>query len=136
MQDGLLTMHRFVDRQWVKCPVDLEHIDVIDCGDQPGQVVVCGPRQDGKPRAFQYMDAATGQLGEVLWQDTSYDFDGWLYRDPVSHAIIGVMGFRGGPFVTWFNEDYRNLQKVLNGFFPGQFVQILGSDEAQKSFSS
>jgi len=132
--EGRLAMYRLVEKQWVKCPVDMENIDVVDCGDQPGQVVVRGPRQDGKPRALQFMDAATGQLGEVLLQDKGYDFDGWLYRDPVSHVIIGAVGQRSAPFVTWFNDDYRNLQKKLNGFFPGMVVRILGSDEAQKLF--
>ncbi len=134
MNEGSSLMYRLVEKQWVKCPVDDEDINVVDCGDLPGQVVVCGPRQEGKPRALQFMDAATGQLGEVLLQDKSCDFDGWLYRDPVSHGIIGAVGQRSGPFVTWFSEDYRNLQKVLNGFFPGLVVRILGSDEAQKLF--
>jgi acetyl esterase/lipase len=132
--EGQLAMHRLVDGHWVKCPVDLENIDVVDCGDQPGQVVVCGPRQEGKPRALQFMDTATGRLSEVMLQDKSCDFDGWLYRDPVSRLIIGAVGERSGPFVTWFSEDYRNLQKVLNGYFPGLVVRILGSDEAQKLF--
>ncbi|MFA5263619.1 MAG: hypothetical protein WC378_07305, partial [Opitutaceae bacterium] len=56
-QDGELAMSRLVDRKWVKCQVDLEHIDIESCGDEPGQVVVLGPRQDGKPRALQLMDA-------------------------------------------------------------------------------
>jgi len=47
--DGNLTMHKLVDRKWVKCPVDLEHIDIVGCGDQPGQVVVAGPSPVGKP---------------------------------------------------------------------------------------
>jgi hypothetical protein len=39
-EEGQMAMHRLVEGQWIKCPVDLENIDVIGCGDQPGQVVV------------------------------------------------------------------------------------------------
>jgi dipeptidyl aminopeptidase/acylaminoacyl peptidase len=132
--DGKLAMHQLVNRQWVKCPVDLEHIDVVGRGDQPGQVVVVGPEQVGKPRALQLMDAATGQLGEVLLQDQAYDFDGWLYYSPGTHDIQGAVFQRNGPRVVWFTEEYRNLQKVLDGFFPGLVVRIIGSDEAEKIF--
>jgi hypothetical protein len=96
-KDGVLAMHRLVDKQWVKCPVDLEKIDVKGCGDQPGQLVVLGPRQEGKPRALQFMDAATGELGEVLLQDKEYDFDGWIYRSPATQEILGAVFTRNGP---------------------------------------
>jgi len=131
-ENGKLTMHRLVDQQWLKCPVDLERIEVISCGDQPGQVVVVGPSQVGKPHALQLMDAATGQLGEVLLQDQAYDFDGWLYRRPSTREILGAVFERNGPRVAWFTEEYRNRQKVLDGFFPGLVVRIIGSDEAEK----
>jgi len=140
MQNGVEKMLRLVDRHWEPCPVNLDEIDVITCGDKPGQLVVLGPRQEGKPRALQFMDGATGQLGEVLLQDKAYDFysagssNGRLYRDPVSRVIIGAMFERNGPSVVWFTEEYRALQKILNGFFPGMVVRIIGSDEAQKLF--
>ena len=71
--DGHLAMERLTDNKWVLCPVDLEHIDIVTAGDEPGQVVVVGPRQEGKPRPLQLMDAATGKLGEVLLQDQGYE---------------------------------------------------------------
>jgi len=137
---GVPALRRLVGERWEKCPVDLDEIDIIGCGDEPGQLVVRGPRQDGKPRAVQFMDGATGQLGAVLLDDKAYDFygeglsDGWLYRDPVHHLIIGAVSERNGPNVVWFNEEYRQLQKILNGYFPGLVVRIIGSDEAQKLF--
>jgi acetyl esterase/lipase len=139
-QNATTTLHRLTDQRWVPCPVNLEDIDLIDCGDRPGQLVVLGPRQEGKPRALQFMDGATGKLGEVLLQDKAYDFYsaglsfGWLYRNPVSQQIIGAVSVHGGPSVVWFNEEYRTLQKILDGFFPGLVVRIIGSDQAQKSF--
>lgn len=133
-QDGVLALHRLTAGHWEKCPVDLEQIDVVDCGDQPGQLAVLGPRQQGKPRALQFLEASTGKLGEVLLQDKAYDFNGWLYRDPVSHDLLGAVYERNGPTTVWFNEDYAKLQKVLNGFFPGLVVRILGNDVAGKLF--
>lgn len=132
--NGLATLHRLTDGHWTKCPVDLEQIDVIATADEPGQLVAIGPRQEGKPRALQLMDGATGKLGEVLLQDEAYDFDGWLYRNPKDRRILGAIMQRNGPRVVWFNEDYRTMQKLLDGFFPGVIVRILGSDEAQKLF--
>ena len=132
--DGKNAMFRLADNRWEKCPVDLEQIDVVGYGDEPGQVLVVGPRQEGKPRALQLLDAATGQLGQVLLQDQEYDFSGWIYHHPVNRQILGAVFNRNGPHVTWFSEEYRNLQKTLDGFFPGVVVRIIGSDEAQKLF--
>jgi dienelactone hydrolase len=131
---GLATMHHLVGDTWAKCPVDLETIDVVGCGNKPGELIVIGPRQDGQPRALQLMEGATGKLGAVIFQDKSYDFEGSLYRDPKSHDVVGIHYSRNGPSTVWFDESYRNLQKVLDGFFPGQVVRILGSDEAHKIF--
>lgn len=131
---GVLAMHRFADGKWLDCPVDLEAIDIIGAADEPGQVIVLGPRQEGSPRALQLMDAATGKLGEVILQDKAYDFNGWLYRDPANQSVIGAMFDRNGPRSVWFREDYKALQKVLDGFFPGLVVRIIGSNEAQGIF--
>lgn len=133
-KEGVLTMLRMEGGDWVKCPVDLEEIDVIAPGDLPGQVVVIGPRQEGKPRALQMMDAATGRLGEVLLQDKAYDFNGWIYRDPATQQIIGAMFDRNGPRTVWFREDYKILQKMLDGYFPQLSLRIIGSNEAQNLF--
>jgi len=140
MQDGVPEMQRLVGDHWEKCPVDLDQIDVISCGNKPGELVVRGPFKEGKPRPLQFMDGATGKLGEVLLQDNDYDFfgggisDGWLYREPCSQVIIGAFFDRNGPNVAWFTDEYKTLQKILNNFFPGQVVRIIGSDEAQKIF--
>jgi dipeptidyl aminopeptidase/acylaminoacyl peptidase len=86
------------------------------------------------------MDGLTGALGEVLIQDTAYDFYanglsyGWLYRDPITQDILGADFERNGPRTVWFSKDYRKLQKILDGYFPGLVVRIIGSDQAQKLF--
>ena len=126
------TLHRLVGEKWEKCPINLDEINVVGSGDHPGEIVVLGPRQDGQPRPLEVMEAATGKVVEVLVQDKAYDGNGWLYRDPASHLIVGAHYDRDGPNVVWFSEAYRNLQKLVNGLFPGQKVDILGTDEGGK----
>ena len=133
-ENGNMTMSRLVDKKWVACPVDLEQVDVEGPSNQPGEVIVTGPRQEGKPRALQLMNPATGELGDVVLQDQEYDFDGWLYRNPATGEVLGAMFQRNGPRVFWFNEQYRVLQKILDGFFPGLVVRIYGSDTKHKIF--
>ena len=133
-ENGNLAMFRLADRQWVKCPVDLEQIDYQGAGNEPGQIWVTGPRQEGKPRALQLMDAATGQLGEIALQDKNYDFNGWLYRSPGTGDVLGAIFERNGPRVFWFNEQYQALQKILDGMFPGLVVRIYGSDTKHRVF--
>jgi len=131
-EDGRQALHRLAGENWDTCPEDLEEINVIGCGDNSGEIVVVGPRQGGKPRPLEVLEGATGKVVEVLLQDSAYDFDGWLYRDPLSHLIVGAVYNRAAPRVTWFTEAYRNLQKVVDGLFPGMVVRILGTDEAGK----
>lgn len=132
--EGNLSMLRLDGERWVKCPVDLEKIDVIDNANEPGQVLVVGPWSDGKPRPLQLMDAASGTLGEVALQDANYDFNGWTYRNPANGDLLGAIFEKGGPRVYWFNEEYRALQKILDGMFPGVVVRIYGSDDHHKIF--
>lgn len=131
-ESGDMSLHRFTGDKWIQCPEDLEDIDVVDCGDNPGEILVVGPRGTGQPRPLQIMDAASGKPGETILADKNYDFDGWLYRDPVSHAIVGAIYNRAAPEVVWFSEAYRNLQKVLDAKFPGMVVRILGTDDSGK----
>ena len=129
---GVYTLHRLVGEKWEKCPIDLDEINVLGAGDNAGEIVVLGPRQDGKPRPLEVMEAATGKVLDVLVSDKAYDGNGWLYRDPVSHLIVGAHYDRAGPNVVWFSDAYRNLQKLVDGLFPGQKVDILGTDEGGK----
>ena len=131
-QDGHLTLHQLVGDTWQQCPEDLEEIEVFGAGDNPGEIVVVGERKDGKPRPLEVLDAASGKVVKVLWEDPVYDFDGWLYRDAKTNQILGVMGNKKGPFSFWFDEGYRNLQKNLGKMFPGQVVRIIGTDESGK----
>jgi len=133
-ENGNREMFRLVDGEWVRCPVDLEQVTVQGAGNAPGQLWVIGPRQEGKPRALQLMDAATGRLGDVMLQDKAYDFNGWLYRNPATGDVLGAVFERNGPRVYWFNDEYEALQKILDGMFPGLVVRILGSDTKHRIF--
>jgi len=132
--NGIIALYRFTEGRWEKCPVDLDEIDVVDCGDKPGELVVRGPRRPGRPRALQFMDAATGQLGATLYDDPRYEFVGWLYRHPVTHTIVGLRSYNAGPQTIWFTEEYRQLQKLLNGYFPGKVVGLVNSNQEQSRF--
>ena len=133
-QDGVLSLHQLVGDTWQQCPEDPEEIEVIGAGDNPGELVVLGERKEGKPRPLELIEAATGKvIGEPLWQDPAYDFDGYLYRDPKSNRILGAIGNKSGPFSAWFDDGMRGLQKMLEKTVPGQVVRILGTDEAGKT---
>ena len=128
------SLYRFFAGSWAKCPVNLETTAVIGAGNQPGQLVAVGGALDGKPRPLRFLDAASGEFGQVLLADKDYDFNGWVYRDPISHDILGATTVLSGPHVVWFSDVYKNLQKMLNGFFPNTYVQLIGSNERQNLF--
>ncbi len=132
---GVYTLHRLADRKWVRCPVDLDTIDLIGAGDRADELIVVGPGEAGKPRPVQRLDAATGALGEVLLQDKAYDADSsWLYRHPVTGAVLGLRFVRGRVVTAWFDEAYRKLQALVEASFPGQVVLILGSNDDESRF--
>lgn len=130
--EGKLALLRFDAGRWVPCPVDLETVDVVGPGTKRGEIIVSTVREPGKPQALLLMDAATGAMGEVLIQDVAYDFNGYVYRHPVTNDLLGAVYSRNGPHVTWFTESHRVLQKLLDGYFPGLVVRILGTDNAEK----
>jgi acetyl esterase/lipase len=132
--DGLPIMFSMADGKWVRSPLNMEDNDVVGIGSAPNQIVALGPRTPGKPRPLQFLDVATGQFGDVLEQAKAYDFTGNVYYDPVSYEIIGAFSQREGPHMVWFTDIYSNLQKKLNENFPGLFVQIIGSNQAQNIF--
>jgi len=133
-EEGNRTMLRLDGENWVKCPVDLEQVEVLDNANDAGQVLVVGPWAGGKARPLQLMEAATGHLGDVAVQDQIYDFNGWTYRNPANGDLLGAIFEKGGPRVYWFNEEYAVLQKILDGMFPGVVTRIYGSDDHHKIF--
>jgi acetyl esterase/lipase len=134
-RNAVETLWRFSGDHWERCPVDLDRVEVLGAGDQPGEVIVAGPRQGREPRPIRRMDAATGQPGEVLYQDRRYDCrDSWLYRDPATRRVVGIHIVRRGPEMVWLDPEYQALQAKFERAFPGQIVQIDGSDDARRRF--
>jgi dipeptidyl aminopeptidase/acylaminoacyl peptidase len=131
--NGRPLMFYLVGNQWKKSPVDSENVEVYGTANDPNTVFAVGPRE-GKPRPLQLLDATTGKFGDPLENEKAYDFNGWLYRDPTTHDVIGAFTEREGPHMIWFTDTYAALQKLLNASFPGQFVQVLGSNEKQSLF--
>lgn len=62
MNNGHSALHRLAGNQWIKCPVDLDAIEIIGPGEKSDELFVLGPRQTDKPRALQRLDAVTGRL--------------------------------------------------------------------------
>lgn len=128
-ENGVFALHRLEGGVWQKCPVDLDKVDIIGAGNEPGQLVVLAPQEPGKPRALRFMNSATGELGQVLVQDSGYDFEGWLYRDRTTHEIVGAMYNRTGIHSVWFSDSYRDVQKAVSALFPNQIVLIVDNDK-------
>jgi acetyl esterase/lipase len=132
---GMYALFRLEGDHWEKCPVDLDKVSPVDAGDRKNELIVVGPRTEGKPRALQRLDAATGVLGEVVLQDKAYDpMDCAIYRHPVTRTMLGVRYSRSLYQTAWFDPNYADVQKMLTGKFPGQIVQIMGSDQAENRF--
>jgi len=130
--NGVLSLHRLDGEKWVKCPENLDEMTIVDSGDNPGEIVVIGTRQEGKHRALQVLNAADGTPSPsgTLLDDSGYDFTGWLYRDPVSRTIVGAFYDTAVPKVRWFDKGYEDLQKKLDQLpnFKGQIVRIIGNN--------
>ncbi|MCF3650672.1 alpha/beta hydrolase family protein [Synoicihabitans lomoniglobus] len=115
---------------WVPSALDLDRINVIDVGDHPGELLVRLASMSSQPSALFFIDALTAEAGDLVLRDVAYDFYGSVYRDPASHAIVGVHYDRTGPVSQWFDEGYQNLQKILSGYFPGKVVRLLDGNES------
>jgi hypothetical protein len=60
---GAQSLLRLEGHQWVKCPVDLEEIDVVANANEPGQLLVRGPSPGGQPRPPSIHGSRYGQAG-------------------------------------------------------------------------
>jgi acetyl esterase/lipase len=132
--DGKDRSFRLVDGAWIKCPIDPSDWDIFGPGNNPGELLARSTTYNEAPHPLVFLEADTGKAGQVLLRSKSYDFTGWVYRDPVSHEVIGAGSELDGPHFEWFNDTYEHLQAQLNGLFPGVVVQILGSNDAQTFF--
>ncbi len=112
-------------KEWFPSPLGFENARMVDVGEEPGQVLMAIPSEEGKPNALRFVNSLTGELGDILLQDSNYDFNGSVFRDPSSNAVVGVFYDRTGPTAQWFDEGYRELQQSLNKYFPGRVVRLI-----------
>lgn len=129
IKDGYMALHGLTGRSWEKLPIDLDEVEWISAGDEPGQVLLA-QREPGQPLALRVITAATGATEAVLVQDKAYDFAGSVVRDRRTRKIVGAYYDRAAPTQVWFDEAYRMAQKTLESAFPRQVVRIVDSDTA------
>ena len=129
--DGEVVLSVWDGVEWFRSPLGFDNAQLVDVGEEPGQVLMVIPSADQKPASLRFVSAVTGELGEVLLQDSNYDFNGSVFRDPSTNSIVGVFYNRTGPTTQWFDEGYRELQKSLGNYFPGRVVRLVDlSDDA------
>jgi dipeptidyl aminopeptidase/acylaminoacyl peptidase len=129
------TLYRLTsDQTWTACPVDVDNGYFCGPGNDPGQLAAVPGHTEGSPNGLYLLDAVTGKRGATLVSDQHYDFTGWPYRRPGTGEIIGARDNREYPRNIWFNADYQKYQDLLDRSFPGLFVKILDSNDAETLF--
>jgi acetyl esterase/lipase len=132
---GKRRLYRFENRTWTLCPIELEKTRFAGFGRTRGEILVYSAKERGKPAALCRLDVITGELGEVVYQDTKYDaIAARFYRHPVTKALLGLQYYRSGLETVWFDPAYRELQATLDASFPKEIVRVLGSDREEKQF--
>jgi hypothetical protein len=134
IDDGRPKLHQLQGKTWVPSPVDLDAFNVHRVADKPGHLLVTEAITTGEPGKLYELDAATGKLGEMIFQDPEYGFAGRIYRDRKTDTVAGVIYDRAGPISIWFDESYEDLQQALNSFFPKKVVRLIDSNEAATVF--
>lgn len=123
--EGEVVLSVWDGKEWFRSPLGFENARMVEVGEQPGEVLMTIPSPENKPNILLFVNAVTGELGDVLLQDSNYDFNGSVFRDPATNAVVGVFYDRTGPTTQWFDEGYRELQKSLNDYFPGRVVRLV-----------
>jgi len=133
MEDGVPSLQRYDGDRWRRCPVDLERVNFIGAGDRPGEIIVLGPAQAGKPRVIERLDSVTGRFGEVLHQDDGYDFGrGSIYRSRVMGKVLGLRFTRKEPDTIWLDPSLAAIQAQLERSHPNETVQIVDTDDSER----
>jgi acetyl esterase/lipase len=134
-QQGRTTLQRLVNKKWQPCPVDLDEFPVLGLGDTEGEIFTHGPKDKSRPPALHRLDVSSGKLGERLFQDDVYEItDVHFYRHPVKKQVLGLQYTRKGPQTVWLDENYAQIQRQIEQSFPGEVVNINGSDRAENQF--
>lgn len=134
VNEGRWNLHRLADGKWKKAPAPVDDLEIVGPGEKPGELFVLGPREEGKPRAFQTLDVATGELGPVVYRDDGYDLDGVaMYRDRYG-KLLGLHFDQKLPKDVWVDPLLASIQQALEQTFSGLVVRLIGSDRAHNRF--
>ena len=132
---GVSTAHYWMDNDWHEsAEMDLEVFHPRGPGNRDFEMVVRETRYDEQPSVLRFYDVRKNEPGAELLRDKGYDFSGWLYRDPVSRQVVGAVYDRATPAVVWFDDGYRQLQELFDGYFPGKVVRIVSGSETGTVF--
>lgn len=131
---GHRKLKRFEKRKWIDCPADWEEITPIAVGTKAGEMIVLGPRAKGKPRAIQRMDVITGTLGEVIYQDPTYDCLPEVSFKRGTQEINGVRVPNSADRWIWLSQPLRETQALMRKQFPGMLVRIVSTDIRELRF--
>jgi dipeptidyl aminopeptidase/acylaminoacyl peptidase len=133
VKDGVEVLHRWTGTAWEKCDLDLDTIDIITAGEKPGELLVIGPREEGKPRVLQRCDARTGALGEVVYQDKDYDVvPTRLHWRDSDRKFVGIDVSRDGPRSIWFEPGEDKVQSNLTEILKGAQPRIISADRTRQ----
>lgn len=134
--DGKNAMFRLADNRWEKCPVDLEQIDVVGYGDEPGPGAgrrSASGRKAPRP-AIARRRHRPARAGAAAGPGVR------LFRldlpSPRQPPDPGRRLQSQRPARDLVQRGISQSTEDLDGFFPGVVVRIIGSDEAQKLFRS
>ncbi|MDX2188058.1 MAG: alpha/beta fold hydrolase [Opitutaceae bacterium] len=129
--NGIVTLHRLVGSAWQPVDFDMDSHEILTHADSGQDLIVLGPKANGKPRPVVVMDPVTKEIKGSVLEDKAYDFGGWFFRDPATRLIVGAQYDRDGPAVLWFDPEYQALQKALDTMFKGLVVRVIGIDEGR-----
>lgn len=128
-------LSRLNGKSWEPCPVDLDEISVVGAGDKPGELIVLGLREPGKPRGLFRFDSESGKLGELIYQDSKYDLESVsLVRHPGTRDLMGIKIWGLGMKTVWFDPKMKEVQALLEPNFRGDIVSIVDTDVDQNHF--
>lgn len=133
-QDGVFTLHHFTGEDWKRTPIDYDRTSVLAAWDTQGTLLVSDLRYDGQPSAVRLMNADSGEVGEEILRDKGYDVTGGAFIDDATRRIVGMQFDRATPASVWFDDGYRALQELFDGYFPKKVVRIVSNNDANNVF--
>lgn len=131
VEEGVPKANYWTGKEWELSALDIDKWEIETLGNRTHEVVVRADRSEGEPGALHFADLDTGVVGDLIFKNSQYDFDGYFFRDPKSRNLAGLMYEEAAPRVVWFDEKYAALQKTLDASFRGQVVRLMsGNDKA------